>query len=127
MPDKKQVKRKRDVPIQVFFSKQEVKDIEEGRDFAGMSKSEFIRQSVFDKIRRIKHPEVFNSAQIDLNGIKEELSEKIDEKMDIYADIFERVIETMKSINIVNESSKEEADDMREKLRKTMGGKKKWA
>lgn len=52
----------RNKPIQVYFSKSEKDEIEDIAAEFNTSTSEFIRQSIFEKIRRHKHPEMFDKS-----------------------------------------------------------------
>ena len=60
---------KRDCMVHIAFFKQEKEEIKKLSKESNMTASEFMRQAIFDKIRRIKHPELFTQTSNQVNPI----------------------------------------------------------
>ncbi len=109
--------KKRNKPIQIYFSIEEYEEIEVFRNKSGTTKSEFIRQAITDKIMRMKNPEMFKSKG--LNGeskanIRQVLEATTDnkEKIDLLIEKMELVIENQKYFEIISKRVNE--DDFKE-------------
>jgi len=121
---KEERKEERNKPIQFYVSEREYNDIEEYSNLSNCTKSEFIRQSILDKITRIKNPEVFESKG--LNGFSKEQIKQIlvgttnnNKKADLLLEKMELLIEKQKYIEIIsNRLNKSELEDIDSKVEK---------
>ncbi len=68
-------KEKRDKVVHIAFSESELKNIDNYRKKSNSTRSNFIRNSIYGKIRRIDNPNIFNN--IGLGPINKELLEKL--------------------------------------------------
>lgn len=68
-------KEKRDKTVHIAFSKSELTNIDKYRKESNSTRSNFIRNAIYEKIRRIDNPNIFNN--IGLGPINQELLEKL--------------------------------------------------
>lgn len=121
----------RDKPIQFYVSEREKEDIEEYRKIANTTKSEFIRQAIFDKIMRMKSPEVFKSGMngVSKNRIREllETTTKNTKKIDLLMEKMDLVLDTKKYIEILSKRvNRDSIKDILEQLEPLFTSKKAW-
>jgi len=76
--------------LHIAFSENELNDIKKYSKDIGITRSEFLREAIRDKVMRIEHPEAFNSkSTIDIKSILEKISDNkennkiILEKLDV--------------------------------------------
>ena len=90
---------KRDKFVHIAFTENELKEIDKYRKEFNTTRSNFIRNAIIEKIRRIKNPNIYN--EIGLGSINQKLLEKLlrnQERQEKYSKIISKKVEVLDKI-----------------------------
>ncbi|MHA1757079.1 MAG: plasmid mobilization protein [Promethearchaeota archaeon] len=118
-------------PIQFYVSERQKAEIEEYCKIARASKSEFIRQAIFDKIMRMKYPELFETkiSEVSKNMMREMLESitKNTEKINLLLEKMDLALETNKYLEILSKRiNRDSLKKINEQLGPLFKNKKSW-